>query len=169
MSGVPLAIRRNRRDVDRVRTYQIAALAIALTACSDPDDDTGERNSAAPCTVAADAAVDWIGQWSTAWGCVYSTDAAETYQGPCDLALLGDVDAAMRVEWSDTQPGRVRAYIGGAHSGLLVPMSPGLLIGSSGFGDLRIASCADGYAAVDFEARGLDGITTYFRAVIERE
>jgi hypothetical protein len=98
MSGVPLAIRRNRRDVDQVRTYQIAALALALTACADPDDDTGERNSAAPCTVAADAAVDWIGQWSTAWGCVYSTDAAETYQGPCDLALLGDVDAAMRVE-----------------------------------------------------------------------
>jgi len=152
-----------------VRTYQIAALAIALTACSDPDDDTGERGSAAPCAVAADVAVDWIGRWSTAWGCVHSTDAAETYQGPCDLAMLGDVDAAMRVEWSDTQPGRVRAYIGGAHSGLLVPMAPGLLIGSSGFGDLRIASCAEGYAAVDFEARGLDGITTYFRAVIERE
>jgi hypothetical protein len=152
-----------------VRTYQIAALALTLTACSDPDDDTGERGSAAPCTVAADVAVDWIGQWSTAWGCVHSTDAAETYQGPCDLAMLGDVDAAMRVEWSDTQPGRVRAYIGGAHSGLLVPMAPGLLIGSSGFGDLRIASCAEGYAAVDFEARGLDGITTYFRAVIERE
>lgn len=152
-----------------MRTYQIAALAIALTACSDPDDDTGERGSAAPCAVAADVAVDWIGRWSTAWGCVHSTDAAETYQGPCDLAMLGDVDAAMRVEWSDTQPGRVRAYIGGAHSGLLVPMAPGLLIGSSGFGDLRIASCAEGYAAVDFEARGLDGITTYFRAVIERE
>lgn len=152
-----------------MRTYQIAALAIALTACADPDDDTGERGSAAPCAVAADVAVDWIGRWSTAWGCVYSTDAAETYQGPCDLAMLGDVDAAMRVEWSDTQPGRVRAYIGGAHSGLLVPMAPGLLIGSSGFGDLRIASCAEGYAAVDFEARGLDGITTYFRAVIERE
>jgi hypothetical protein len=169
MLCAPLAIRRNRRDVDRVRTYQIAALAIALTACSDPDDDTGERGSAAPCAVAADVAVDWIGRWSTAWGCVHSTDAAETYQGPCDLAMLGDVDAAMRVEWSDTQPGRVRAYIGGAHSGLLVPMAPGLLIGSSGFGDLRIASCAEGYAAVDFEARGLDGITTYFRAVIERE
>lgn len=152
-----------------MRTYQIAALAIALTACSDPDDDTGERGSAAPCAVAADVAVDWIGRWSTAWGCVHSTDAAETYQGPCDLAMLGDVDAAMRVEWSDTQPGRVRAYIGGAHSGLLVPMAPGLLIGSSGFGDLRIASCAEGYAAVDFEARGLDGITTYFRAVIERK
>lgn len=70
-----------------MRTYLIAALALALTACTDPDDDTGERESAAPCTVAADAAVDWIGQWSTAWGCVYSTDAAETYQGPCDLAL----------------------------------------------------------------------------------
>lgn len=152
-----------------MRTYQIAALAIALTACSDPDDDTGERGSAAPCAVAADVAVDWIGRWSTAWGCVYSTDAAETYQGPCDLALLGDVDTAMRVEWSDTQPGRVRAYIGGAHSGLLAPMAPGLLIGSSGFGDLRIASCAEGYAAVDFQARGLDGVTTYFRAVIERE
>lgn len=152
-----------------MRTHLIAALALALTACADPDDDSGERGSAAPCTVAADVAADWIGRWSTAWGCVYSTDAAETYQGPCDLAMLGDVDAAMRVEWSDTQPGRVRAYIGGAHSGLLVPMAPGLLIGSSGFGDLRIASCAEGYAAVDFEARGLDGITTYFRAVIERE
>ena len=152
-----------------MRTHLIAALALALTACADPDDDSGERGSAAPCTVAAAVEVDWIGRWSTAWGCVYSTDAAETYQGPCDLAMLGDVDAAMRVEWSDTQPGRVRAYIGGAHSGLLVPMAPGLLIGSSGFGDLRIASCAEGYAAVDFEARGLDGITTYFRAVIERE
>lgn len=152
-----------------MRTYQIAAIAIAMTACADPDDDTGERGSAAPCAVAADVAVDWIGQWSTAWGCVYSTDAAETYQGPCDLALLGDVDTAMRVEWSDTQPWRVRAYIGGAHSGLLVPMAPGLLIGSSGFGDLRIASCAEGYAAVDFEARARGGVTTYFRAVIERE
>lgn len=153
-----------------MRTYQIAALAIALTACSDPDDDTGERGSAAPCAVAADVAVDWIGQWSTAWGCVYSTDAAETYQGPCDLALLGDVDTAMRVEASQDVPGQLRVVIGEAHGGFVQPMGgPGLLIGSSGFGDLRIASCAEGYAAVDFEARGLDGITTYFRAVIERD